>query len=115
MWTHHWLGLYWLGFTPFMPTAAIIAVTNALWVVIVGSILLALTYNFVRNRKLLYRDILSKEPVKRGSRKGSYLTVSALVLSAVCCFLVGAAFGFSPLALLPFVAVTLALAAIISR
>ncbi len=53
-------GLYLLGFTPFMPTAAIIALTNALWAIIVGSIVLALTYNAVSKRKLLYIDILKK-------------------------------------------------------
>lgn len=57
-------GLFWLGFTPFIPTAAIIALTNALWAVIAGSILLALTYNFVSKRRLLYTDILKTEPIK---------------------------------------------------
>ncbi len=52
------LGLQWLGLTAFMPTAAIIALTNALWAVIVGSILLTSTYGFVKRRKLLYPIIV---------------------------------------------------------
>jgi len=58
-------GLYWLGFTPFMPTAAIIALTNAIWGVLFGSIVLALSYQYVRKHKLLYTDLLEKRRIKQ--------------------------------------------------
>ncbi|MCW4017856.1 MAG: QueT transporter family protein [Candidatus Bathyarchaeota archaeon] len=107
-------GLYWLGFTPFMPTAAIIAITNSLWAIVAGSILLATTYNYVSKRKLLHQDILGKtENVKQGNQKG--VAILALVASSVCCFAVGLTFDFTPLMLLPFVAATLIFAAVSCR
>jgi energy-coupling factor transport system substrate-specific component len=104
-------GLYWLGFTPFMPTAAIIAITNSLWAIVAGSILLAVTYNYVSERKLLHQDILGKgKTAKLDKQKG--LVVLVLIASSVCCFALGLTFEFSPLMLLPFVAVTLLFAAV---
>ncbi len=102
-------GLFWLGFTPFMPTAAIIALTNALWVITVGTAVLALSYNFVSNHKLRYQDILKPDQPQENDEKSKKATVLALVAVSVCCFLLGTAFEFSPLMLLPFIAVTLAL------
>lgn len=108
-------GLFWLGFTPFMPTAAIIALTNALWVVTVGALLLALTYGFVSKHKLRYQDIINEGQERRSNCKSKKLAILALVIISACCFLLGAAFEFSPLIMLPFIAVTLALTVIVSR
>jgi energy-coupling factor transport system substrate-specific component len=58
-------GLYWLGFTPFMPTAAIIALTNTLWGVLFGSIVLAIAYPYVSKHQLLYSDLLEKIHLKQ--------------------------------------------------
>jgi hypothetical protein len=44
--------LYWLGYTPFMPTAAIIGLTNALWVVTVGAAVLAAYVYSLDNKRL---------------------------------------------------------------
>jgi uncharacterized protein YqhQ len=92
-----------------MPTAAIIALTNALWVITVGTAVLALSYNFVSNHKLRYQDILKPDQPQENDEKSKKATVLALVAVSVCCFLLGTAFEFSPLMLLPFIAVTLAL------
>jgi energy-coupling factor transport system substrate-specific component len=53
------LGLYWLGIAPFMPTAAVIALSDALWAVVLGSIVLALSYRYLSKRRMLYTDILN--------------------------------------------------------
>ncbi len=58
-------GLDWLGLAPFIPTAPLIALSNALWAVILGSIVLALAYPFVSKRRLLYADILNEPKTTR--------------------------------------------------
>lgn len=58
------LGLYWLNIAPFMPTAMVIALTDALWAIVLGSVVLAFTYDSVSARRMLYTDILNKKPAK---------------------------------------------------
>lgn len=100
-------GLYWLGYTPFMPTVLIIAVTNALWAVIVGSIVLALFYGFVSKRKILYTDIIQQEEKKLSWNKTKSLAILALIVSVVLCIATAIFFSVSPFLLLPFVALSL--------
>lgn len=100
-------GLYWLGYTPFMPTVLIIAVTNALWAVIVGSIVLALSYGFVSKRKILYPDIIQLEEKKLSWNKTKSLAILALIVSVVLCIATAIFFSVSPFLLLPFVALSL--------
>ncbi len=101
-------GLYWLGFTPFMPTAAIITLTNMLWATTIGAVILALSYNYVRKHKLLYTDILKIQQTEPSWSLPRTLAILIFAISAFACFAVG--FNMSPFALLPFV--TLALIAI---
>ncbi|MGD6935036.1 MAG: QueT transporter family protein [Candidatus Bathyarchaeia archaeon] len=54
-------GLDWLGYAPFIPTAPLIGLSNSLWAIILGSIVLASTYPIVRKRKLLYTDLLDEK------------------------------------------------------
>jgi energy-coupling factor transport system substrate-specific component len=63
------LGLFWLGIAPFMPTAAVIALTDALWAVVLGSIVLALSYPYLSKRRMLYTDILNKNKAEPSQRK----------------------------------------------
>lgn len=100
-------GLYWLGLTSFMPTAAIIAGTNALWAVIAGSILLALTYKFFSKRKLLYSNILNIKQPKINWTKTRRLSTIVFLVAIACCFLVEVAFEVSPTILLLLVALSL--------
>ena len=100
-------GLYWLGLTSFMPTSAIIVVTNALWAVIAGSILLAFTYKFFSKRKLLYTNILNIKHTQVNWTKKRSLSTMVLIVSIACCFLVGVAFEVGPIGLLPLVALSL--------
>lgn len=95
-------GLYWLGFTPFMPTAAIIAVTNMLWAIVIGGVILALSYNYVSKRKLLYTDILNIQQTKPAWSLSRTLAIIIFAVATVACFAVG--FNASPFVLLPFVA-----------
>ena len=48
------LGLYLLGYTPFLPTFLIISVTNSIWATIIGGLILFLTYNFFSKNNLIY-------------------------------------------------------------
>jgi energy-coupling factor transport system substrate-specific component len=99
-------GLYWLGLTSFMPTSAIIAVTNALWATTAGSILLAVTYKFFSKRKLIYSNILNINQPQVKWTKTHILSTMVLIVSIACCFLVGAAFEVDPIGLLPLVALS---------
>jgi energy-coupling factor transport system substrate-specific component len=56
-------GLDLLGLAPFIPTGPLIALSNSLWAVLAGSIVLALAYPCVSKHKLLYTDVLN-EPQK---------------------------------------------------
>jgi 4-hydroxybenzoate polyprenyltransferase len=108
-------GLYWLGYTPFMPTAAIIGLTNALWVVTVGAVVLALTYHYVSRHKLLYTDLLHKQPTTPKRSRARTLALLVLVGAALCCFLLGTFLNVGAVALLPFVLATLAAAVVAFR
>jgi energy-coupling factor transport system substrate-specific component len=62
-------GLDLLGYAPFIPTAPLIGLSNSLWAVIFGSIVLAFAYPYVSKHKLLYTDLLEekrslKQPAK---------------------------------------------------
>lgn len=48
------LGLYWLGYAPFLPTLLIISVTNSIWAVTIGGTILILAYDFFAKRNLIY-------------------------------------------------------------
>ena len=100
-------GLNWLGLASFMPTSAIIAVTNALWATTAGSILLAFTYKYFRKRKLLYSNILNIKHTQANWTKTRSLSTIVLIVSIACCFLVGFAFEVGPIDLLPLVALSL--------
>jgi energy-coupling factor transport system substrate-specific component len=50
------LGLYWLGYAPFLPTLLIISVTNSIWAVSIGGTILILAYDFFAKRNLIYAE-----------------------------------------------------------
>ncbi len=54
-------GLDMLGIAPFIPTGPLIALSNSLWAVLVGSIVLAVTYPYVSKHKMLYTDFLGQK------------------------------------------------------
>jgi energy-coupling factor transport system substrate-specific component len=54
-------GLDWMGMAPFLPTAWVIAFTDALWAIVLGSVILAATYSSVSKRRLLYQDVLNSK------------------------------------------------------
>ncbi|MGD6808310.1 MAG: QueT transporter family protein [Candidatus Bathyarchaeia archaeon] len=59
--------LDWLGYAPFIPTAPLIGLSNSLWAVTLGPIVLALAYPYVSKKKLLYTDLLN-EPQKNSKQ-----------------------------------------------
>ncbi len=96
-------GLYWLGFTPFMPAAALITLTNALWAIVLGSIALAFTYNYVSKHKWLYVDIFRVDPRKPSRHKTQRGAILIFGMSSLVCFSVGAFYTLNSYVLLPFV------------
>lgn len=100
-------GLYWLGWAPFMPTALLVVLTDALWAIVVGSVLLALTYGYISKRKLLYTDVLNISQTRDSWSKTRSVAIFAFAVSAVLCFILGLDVNVSPLVLLPIVAVSL--------
>jgi energy-coupling factor transport system substrate-specific component len=55
-------GLDVLGVAPFIPTGPLIALSNSLWAVLLGSIVLAAAYPYLSKHKLLYTDVLNEKP-----------------------------------------------------
>jgi energy-coupling factor transport system substrate-specific component len=96
-------GLYWISSVPFMPMSLLIAVSDAVWAVILGSVVLAFSYPLISKHELLYTDILKIEPKKHPWTKVQTLTVLVFAVSTLFCFIIGAIFSISPFALLPFI------------
>ncbi len=82
-------GLYWLGFTPFMPTAAIIAFPNVLFAGVAGAVVLAAAYGYVAKRRLLYTDILEISPKKPTWGNSQIAGLLAFVAASAVCFVGG--------------------------
>ncbi len=99
-------GLYWLGYAPFMMTAVIIALTNMLWAIGTGALLLAITYNFISNRKLLYTDILGNLTYPKKSLFKRLAIVISIFFAAVC-FTVGLLTDLNSLQIFPLVLISL--------
>lgn len=106
-------GLYWLGFTRFMPTALIIAITNSLWAIVLGSIVLALTYGIVSKRKMLYTDLLNIQQQTASWKRSKTLALLTFVVSTMLCFGLGAFLVVDPFVLLAFVGVSVVAIAIV--
>jgi energy-coupling factor transport system substrate-specific component len=84
-------GLLWLYGLPFSMDFFTIALTDLMWSVIVGAVVLAASYGFVSRHKLLYTDMLSLPMVQPSWGKGRSLALAAFAVSAVLCFFVGLA------------------------
>ncbi len=96
-------GLDWLGFTPFMPTAAIITITNALWAIILGFVVLKFTYDSVSKQRWLFVDIIQPRPRSPSRVKTQRSAILAFGISSLVCFSVGAFLDGNSYVLLPFV------------
>ena len=105
-------GLYWLTPFTFSMTAFVIAWSDALWAVILGSIILALSYYPISRHRLLYTDILNmKQPDPQvGTLRKAALIV--LIISMILCFAIGTFTTINVYLLLPFAAVSVVAAAL---
>lgn len=94
--------LYWLNTppVPFMPTSLIIAVSDAVWAILLGSILLAVSYNQALSHKLLYQNVMSIAEKKPQWTKGRTLAVSVFIVCTVLFFAAGALLTVNPFVLL---------------
>jgi energy-coupling factor transport system substrate-specific component len=102
-------GLYWRFNLPFGHTSFAIAWTDALWAILVGSVLLAVLYKPISARKLLYTDLLNIQ-LQPKLTKMRLTAISIFVVSALVCFVVGTFLNLSLLVLLPFAIVPVAAA-----
>ena len=98
-------GLYylWPNFCPFVMTSATIFATDALWAILLGPVILALSYGFVSKRKLLYTNILKIEAKSSWNRAKS-VALLVFVASTVLCFVLPGFIIMDSWMLLPFVA-----------
>jgi energy-coupling factor transport system substrate-specific component len=91
--------LYWLSPpVPFMPTSLIIAVSDAVWAILLGSVILALSYKPLSKRRLLYTDLMCEKPRKWSKTRTA--AALAFVVCTVICFVVGALWVVDPFVLL---------------
>ena len=104
--------LFWLGYAPFMPTAMLIALTDAVWAIALGSIVLALSYNLVSNSKLLYTDLLRIAPKKPSWNATQTIAILTFAVCTILCFAVGALFSVDPFVLAPLVVFSVVAAAL---
>jgi energy-coupling factor transport system substrate-specific component len=101
--------LYWLvPPVPFMPTSLLIALSDAVWALVLGSVVLALGYGVVSRRRLLYTDVLEIKENKPAWTKGRTVAVLVFVACTVLCFAVGALFTVNAFVLLPLVLLSVA-------
>jgi len=100
-------GLLYLYSAPFTMTVFTITMTDALWGIILGAVLLAASYAFFSRRKLLYSDILALMPKPAWSKTRS-LAIAAYAFGLVACLAVAEVDGISPYMLAPFVIVSFA-------
>lgn len=79
--------LYWLNVpaVPFMPTSLIIAVSDAVWAVLLGSVILALSYRPVEVRRLHYGDVLGlPQKLPQWTKKRTAAVAVFAVCTALC-------------------------------
>ncbi len=102
-------GLFYLygTFCPFVMTTATIFASDALWAVLLGPVILVLSYGFFSRRKLLYTDIMFIRSNSRWNKARS-LAIFIFVISTLSCFVVAAFFTVNVWLLLPFVVLSLA-------
>lgn len=96
-------GLLYLFSLPFVMTTMTIFTSDALWAIILGPIILALSYGFFSRHKLLYTDIL-KISIKPSWNNAKSLAIGVFALSTALCFMLPTLFNVDSLTLLPFVA-----------
>lgn len=83
--------LYWLNPpVPFMPTSLIIAVSDAVWAIVLGSVVLALSYKPLSKRRLLYSDIFNIEEKRHSWNRRRMVALLVFAACMIICFTLGA-------------------------
>jgi energy-coupling factor transport system substrate-specific component len=93
-------GVYWVFGVSFASTAWMATLTNSVWAVLIGPLLLAALYSYVRRRNREYTLKLAADTEKEG-RFMRFAAVGMLASAAVC-IAVGTAFAVAPVWLTPF-------------
>lgn len=99
-------GLFDLWTIPFVMTSFTIFASDLLWAILLGPILLRLSYGYFSNHKLLYSDLLNIRPKVNWSKTKNYAVVIFL-LAVILSFIVPALFVMDAWAILPFVLLSL--------
>lgn len=86
---------------PFVMTALTIFATDAMWAVVLGPVILAISYGFFSKRKLLYSDLLNL-PLKPQWSKTRSLAMLVFGISTVLCIAIPLLYSFNVWLLLPF-------------
>ncbi len=98
-------GLLYLYSLPFIMMTFTIAATDALWAIVLGSIILAASYGFVSRRRLLYTDVLGIA-AKSSWSKPKNVAILVFAVSTILCFVIPVLFSVEAVVLLPFVVVS---------
>lgn len=99
-------GLLYLFSFPFVITSFAIFASDFLWAVLLGSVILVVSYGFFNKRKLLYSDLLNMLPDANWNRKRSSAIIISIV-TGVLCFIIPVLVTVDAWFLLPFVMLSL--------
>jgi energy-coupling factor transport system substrate-specific component len=99
-------GLLYLFAIPFVMTSFTIFVSDLLWAILLGPVLLRLSYGYFSRRKLLYNNLLNIQPKANWSKTKNYVVI-IFVVATILSFIVPALFTVNAWVILPFVALSL--------
>jgi energy-coupling factor transport system substrate-specific component len=99
-------GLLYLFALPFVMTGFTIFASDLLWAILLGPVLLRLSYSYFSKHKLLYNDLLKTKSERHWNKTKNY-AVLTFVVAALLCFMVPAIFIVDAWVILPFIALSL--------
>ncbi len=88
--------------SPFQTTSFMIATTDALWAIVLGSVVLVLSYPILSRKKLLYTDLLHIQ-VKPSWNNAKTLAIITFAVSTISCMLLANFYTANLYMWLPFV------------
>jgi hypothetical protein len=95
-------GLLYLFSLPFVMTSFTIFASDLLWAVLLGPVVLSLSYSFFSKRKLLYSDLLNIQLLIKWNKTKS-IALMVFAVSSVLCFAIPILFTVDAWPMLPFV------------
>ena len=99
-------GLLYLFAIPFVMTSFTIFASDLLWAILLGPVLLRLSYGYFSKHKLLYGDLLNTQLKVHWNKTKNY-TLAVFVVAVILSFIVPALFAVEAWLILPFVTLSL--------